>query len=327
MIWDNTNSHPALQFPEEIEATTDGHVFIRGSGVNTFMYDKVDNTWTLFDLSNGLTGAPICLTGYGTKMYIGHYQGIDIYEAGAWTTMDLTPQGIEHVQDIQFDSTNAMWLATTTGLWKYDGSTWTNWNTTNSNIAADYVTAIDIDSNDSIYISAHNTQIWPYYGGISYFDGTGTTFTTFLAADSPLAHKQVEDIEVDSFGNIWALTQSEGFSIYNPNGIAGFECVDRSLERLLSVPDLAASHNGLEGISFPNPFEKTTTLAFTVPDSSPVTIMVHDLLGREIQRKDLKEVVPGENRTVLDMTGKESGIYFCTITSGKRSITLKLIKE
>ncbi|WP_034261610.1 Periplasmic ligand-binding sensor domain-containing protein [Altibacter lentus] len=326
VIWDNTNSHPALQFPEEIEATADGHVFIRGSNVNTFMYDKVDNTWTLFDLSNGLTGAPNCLSRHGNQMYLGHYQGIDIYEDGNWTTIDLTPQGIEHVRDIKFDSTDAMWLATTTGLWKYDGSTWTSWDTTNSNIAADYVTAIAIDSNDNIYISAHNTQIWPYYGGISYFDGTGTTFTTFLAADSPLAHKQVEDIDVDSFGNIWALTQSEGFSIYNPNGIAGFECVDRSLERLLSVQDLTATEE-LQGISFPNPFEKTTTLSFSVPDASPVTIVVYDILGREMQRLEPKEIIPGENSVILDLSGKRSGIYFCTITSNKRSTTLKLIKE
>ena len=198
------------------------------------MYDKTANTWEQWYTGNGLTGPATALgKGPNGEMYVGHYQGLDVYNNGTWTAIDLAPQGIERTNDIKFDSNGNLWLATTQGLWKYDGTTWTNWNETNSNIAANYVTAIDIDAANNIYLSAHNTQIWPYYGGISYFDGTGSTFTTFLDGSSPLAHKQVEDIAVDSFGNIWALTQSEGFSIYNPNGIDGFDCIDHTLERTL----------------------------------------------------------------------------------------------
>ncbi|MEM0519490.1 T9SS type A sorting domain-containing protein [Aequorivita flava] len=326
VIWDNTNSYPGLQFPEEIEATNDGKVFIRGSQYNTAMYDKSNNTWTQWGYNNGLTGPPRCLSAHGNAMYIGNYEGIDIYENGIWTTMDLTAQNITNVFDIKFDSNNTMWLATEEGLWRYDGSTWTNWNETNSNIAANHVTAIDIDANDTIYLSAHNTYIWPYYGGISYFDGTGNTFTTFLDGSSPLAHKQVEDIAVDSFGNIWALTQSEGFSIYNPNGIDGFECIDHTLERILSVSDNNQDYS-LTAYNHPNPFSTTTTIEYISEDLGPITINIYDILGRKVTTIPHESTQIGKNSITIDLSHQSSGLYFCKLSSDTKSKTIKLVKN
>lgn len=322
--YDDTNSTPWLQFIEELNTTDDGKLFALADN-NVIMYDKVVNTWTVWNISNGLSSSPISLGSRGNAMYVGHYQGIDVYENGTWTNIDLTPQGIEHVLHIAFDTNNAMWLGTTTGLWKYDGTTWANWNETNSNIAANYVTAIDFDAINTVYVSAHNTYNWPYYGGISSFDGTGTTFTTFLDGSSPLAHKQVEDIAVDSFGNIWALTQSEGFSIYNPTGIDGFQCIDRSLERTLGVGDEAFDAQ-MEGLNYPNPFYETTTIVFNSQDANPVSVEVFDILGRSVKAFKLDEVVVGKNRFPLNLSQQSGGIYFCKITSNSGKKTIKLIK-
>ena len=290
------------------------------------MYDKVANTWTVFNMSNGLTGAPISLGSRGNAMYVGHYQGIDVYENGTWTNIDLSPQGIEHVNHIAFDANDDMWLGTTNGLWKYDGNTWTNWNESNSNIAANYITGIDFDMNNNVYVSAHNTQIFPYYGGFSYFDGTGTTFTTFLDGSSPIAHKQVEDIALDVFGNVWTLTQSEGFSIYNPNGVQGFECINRNLERLLGVNDYVFNDQ-LEAYSFPNPFSDLTTVVFNSENTNSVSIEVFDVLGRTIRSFDVNDVVIGVNRFSLDLSEQSEGIYFCKISTGNMNRTIKLIKN
>ncbi|GGD99740.1 two-component regulator propeller domain-containing protein [Planktosalinus lacus] len=322
--YDNTNSTPWLQFIDELNATDDGKLFALADN-NAIMYDKLADTWTVWNISNGLSGSPISLGSRGNAMYVGHYQGIDVYENETWTTIDLTPQGIEHVLHIAFDANDAMWLGTTTGLWKYDGTTWTNWNESNSNIAANYVTAIDFDANNTVYVSAHNTFNWPYYGGISFFDGTGTTFTTFLDESSPLAHKQVEDIAVDSFGNIWALTQSEGFTIYNPNGVDGFECIDRTLERTLGVGDYTLNSQ-MEGLNYPNPFSETTTIVFNSKDANPVTVEVFDVLGRSIHTFQLDEVAMGENSFPLNLSQQSRGIYFCKISSHSQEKTIKLIK-
>lgn len=323
--YDNTNSTPALQFIEELNATDDGKLFALTDN-NAIMFDKVADTWTVWNMSNGLSGPPYSLGSRGNAMYVGSYQGIDVFENGSWTNIDLSPQGIEHVLHVAFDANDHMWLGTTTGLWKYDGTIWTNWNESNSNIAADYVTAIDFDADNNIYLSAHNTQIFPYYGGISYFNGTGNTFTTLLDGSSPLAHKQVEDIAVDSFGNIWTLTQSEGFSIYNPNGIDGFDCIDRTLQRTLGVND-ADFNEQMDGLNYPNPFSETTTIVFYSTDASPVSIEVFDIMGRNIKTLNLKQVSLGKNSFLLDLASQANGVYFCKITSNKKSHTIKLLKN
>jgi len=323
--YDNTNSTPYLQFIGELNATDDGKLFALADN-NAIMFDKVADTWTVWNMSNGLSGPPYSLGSRGNAMYVGSYQGIDVFENGTWSNIDLTPQGIEHVLHIAFDANDNMWLGTTTGLWKFDGTTWTNWNESNSNIAADYVSAIDFDADNNIYISAYNTFSWPYYGGFSYFDGTGNTFTTFLDGSSPLAHKQVEDIAVDTFGNVWTLTQSEGFTIYNPNGVNGFDCIDRNLERTLGVNDIAFMEQ-MDGLNYPNPFSETTTIVFHSKNASPVSIEVFDLLGRNIKSLDLKEVSIGKNSILLDLTPQSNGVYFCKITSNKKSQTIKLIKN
>lgn len=323
--YDNTNSTPWLQFIAELNATDDGKLFARADN-NVIMFDKVANSWMVWNMSNGLSAPPLCLRSRGDAMYVGHYQGIDIFENGSWTNMDLTSQGIEHVLRIAFDTNNHMWLGTTSGLWRFDGTNWTNWNESNSNIAADYVTAIDFDSENNIYLSAHNTQTWPYYGGISYFNGTGNTFTTFLDGSSPLAHKQVEDIAVDSVGNIWALTQSEGFSIYNPAGIAGFSCIDRSLQRTLGVDEISTGSQ-LHLLNYPNPFSQSTTIVFHSGDASPVSVEIYDVLGRIVKAFNVTNVAVGENSINLDLTQQPAGIYICKLAYNKDSIALKLVKN
>ncbi|MDN3722890.1 two-component regulator propeller domain-containing protein [Aequorivita sp. SDUM287046] len=327
IIWHIENSHPSFQSAEEVVATSTDKVFIRIYNGSVFMYDKTANSWTRWANGNGLTGNATALgRGPDGKMYVGHYQGLDVYDNGTWTAIDLAPQGIEHVNCIKFDANDNMWLgSSTSGLYRFDGTTWTNWNESNSNIAANYVTAIDFDTANNIYISAHNTFNFPYYGGFSYFDGTGNTFTTFMDGSSPLAHKQVEDIAVDSFGNIWTLTQSEGFSIYNPNGIDGFDCIDRTLERTLSVSDLVFDSN-MDGLSYPNPFKESTTVLFYAEVANPVSVEVFDILGRSVKAFKVDEISIGKNSFNLNLSQQAPGIYFCKLSSNNYSRTIKLIK-
>jgi ligand-binding sensor domain-containing protein len=55
---------------------------------------------------------------------------------------------VNYVNDIQFDANQDMWLGTDNGLWKYDGTTWTVWNESNSAIAANYVTCVRFGNED-----------------------------------------------------------------------------------------------------------------------------------------------------------------------------------
>ncbi len=330
VVWDKTNAHPWFQEPLEIEGNDSGQVFFRTFWTNTYMYDKTSGVWTLFDPSNGVMMAPTCLAARaGGEMYMGHYNGVYIYNNGVITNWDLTSVGITTVYDIEFDANNNIWLGTWEGLWKYDGTTWTNWNTTNSNIAANAVWAVEIDkANNIIYIGAHNTQTSPYYGGLSYFNGAGNVFSTFLEGLSPISHKQVEDLALDTLGNIWILTQGEGVNVHNPIGVLGFECIDKTLQTSGTTNIFSANATLKQNaIAAPNPFVQTTVLEFNLSQSQQVSVSIADVSGREVKNIPSKYFQSGKNKITIDLTQLQSGIYFCRIKSAENFKTVKLIKK
>lgn len=331
VVWDKNNAHPWFQEPLEIEGTDDGKVFFRTFWPNTYMYDKNTGSWTLWDYSNNsITIQPTCLSARaGGRMYLGHYGGIDLYDNGTWSTLDLMPVGISYIYDIEFDGYDNMWLGTWEGLWKFDGSAWTNWNTSNSNIAADPVWAVEIDKeNNIIYAGAHNTLYWPYYGGLSYFNGTGNVFSTFLEGSSSISHKQVEDLALDTFGNIWVLTQSEGFNVHNPNGVAGFDCISKTLEGGIPTSVPASNFTGADSmVAWPNPFSTKTNITFSLSETSNAALSVTDVTGRAVKTIPFNSLEPGIHKIQADLSDLKAGIYFCTISSDTELKTIKLIKD
>ncbi|MFN0188345.1 MAG: T9SS type A sorting domain-containing protein, partial [Bacteroidia bacterium] len=331
VLWDKTNAHPWFQAPKEIAANDSGKVFfIADYTNNTFVYDKNTNTWTHYDITNGITAWPTCLAAHsGGKMYVCHIGGIDIYDNGIWSTWDLTTVGITHISDIEFDANNNLWLATLEGLWKYDGTTWTQWDITNSNIAATNVTNIKIDNTtNTIYASAEESVNFPYYGGISYFNGTGNVFTTFLQGTSPISEKYVKDLDIDTLGNLWIVTAGEGINVYNPNGVLGFECIDKTLQGggTTSI-DSPSSLNENEITTSPNPLQSTTTITFNLPSIKNTSLSLLDVLGRTVKIIPLGILPAGENKAIIDLSELNRGIYFCKIISNGSQQTVKLIKN
>ncbi|MCB1060729.1 MAG: SBBP repeat-containing protein [Calditrichaeota bacterium] len=79
---------------------------------------------------------------------------------------------------------------------------------------------------------------------------------------------------------------------------------------------------------YPNPFNPTTTLAFNLPNTSEVEIVVHDELGREVTREHLGRLVVGQHEYRLDGSKWTSGIYFVTLdrNSIRTSVKLALVK-
>lgn len=77
--------------------------------------------------------------------------------------------------------------------------------------------------------------------------------------------------------------------------------------------------------NFPNPFNPTTTIKFSVQKSQFVTLKVIDILGREITTLVNEEKAPGTYRVKFDGSNLTSGIYFYHIQMGSFSKTKKLI--
>ncbi len=62
--------------------------------------------------------------------------------------------------------------------------------------------------------------------------------------------------------------------------------------------------------NYPNPFNPTTTIQFTLPEASKVTLKLFNILGRELTTLVDKEMESGVHKILFDAKDFASGVYF-----------------
>ncbi len=72
--------------------------------------------------------------------------------------------------------------------------------------------------------------------------------------------------------------------------------------------------------AWPNPFARTTSLAFTLPESGEVTVSVHDILGREVRTLATGWYPKGTSNLVFNAGNLSSGVYLVRMIT--RGVTL-----
>ena len=77
--------------------------------------------------------------------------------------------------------------------------------------------------------------------------------------------------------------------------------------------------------NFPNPFNPSTQIEYSIPFSSHVTLRVYDLMGREVATLFEGVRQPGNFVAIFDGSGLSSGVYFYKLIAGGSSFTKKLI--
>jgi CubicO group peptidase (beta-lactamase class C family) len=76
--------------------------------------------------------------------------------------------------------------------------------------------------------------------------------------------------------------------------------------------------------NYPNPFNPLTTINFSIPKYSKVTLKVYDVLGKEVSTLLNEELNPGIYNKNWDASNLSSGIYFYRLQSGDYIETKKL---
>ena len=77
--------------------------------------------------------------------------------------------------------------------------------------------------------------------------------------------------------------------------------------------------------SFPNPFNSTTTLAFSLPRAEEVVVSVYDVLGRQVETLSKETRGMGKQRLVFDGSPLSTGTYFITLSSHDVNISRKVM--
>ncbi len=76
--------------------------------------------------------------------------------------------------------------------------------------------------------------------------------------------------------------------------------------------------------NFPNPFNPSTKIGFSIPKDENVTISVHNVLGERIDEKT--SFLNAGNYTIDWFSKGSAGIYFYTISFGNQSLTKKMVQ-
>lgn len=69
-------------------------------------------------------------------------------------------------------------------------------------------------------------------------------------------------------------------------------------------------------VNFPNPFNPTTTIRFTLPEAARVSVQVFDINGRFVGSRPAVSLPEGVQRITFDGSGLPSGIYVYRLTAG-----------
>ena len=77
--------------------------------------------------------------------------------------------------------------------------------------------------------------------------------------------------------------------------------------------------------NYPNPFNATTTIRYSLPGASEVKLDIYDILGRKVQTLCNGYKPAGEHSFIWNAEGFSSGIFFYKITAGEFEQTKQMM--
>ncbi len=148
---------------------------------------------------------------------------------------------------------------------------------------------------------------------LRFFDPTANQVSS--AALSELASKYGSNMEVA--GLIPALTiASDGRAVPIPS---------RNFNSAKSTDSLVEQQASVQLSNFPNPFNPTTQIEYSVPRSGFVSLKVYDILGREVATLVNQDQSAGIHSVTFDASRLASGVYFYRLTGPGINETSKML--
>lgn len=153
--------------------------------------------------------------------------------------------------------------------------------------------------------------------GVSGTNSVTTNGVITARGKSEVEFKWVYPSGLPSYPRIYALLDqsngiteiheenNKGFNILGSSSIIGIEEVSNI------VPEKFTLYQ-----SYPNPFNPTTTIKFSIPKSNKVSIKIFDILGREVKSLINEFKTAGTYSVVFDGSNISSGVYFYQLSAG-----------
>ena len=155
----------------------------------------------------------------------------------------------------------------------------------------------------------------------------------FFSPDGGITWEEIKlDIDIPERSYRWVvpqLTIDEGrIRIYMDNVGGGYTGTSEnfSIRGVVGVEDeeaLSRSFNLYP--NYPNPFNPTTTISFTLSKSSHISLLIYDIHGREVESL-IEGIQPAGSHSIeWNASNLASGVYFYRLTADEFIQTRKMI--
>jgi hypothetical protein len=165
--------------------------------------------------------------------------------------------------------------------------------------------------------------------GDSNFVGAVWVFTRSGAVWTQQGQKLVGSDAVGAAHQGWKVAvSSEGAVLeggpYDNNGSGAFWIFFNQTTGVSQISKNIPAKFNLDQ-NYPNPFNPATTISFSLPSRSFVSLKVFDALGKEVSVLVSNELSAGTYTRQWNASALSSGVYFYKLTSGSNSMIKKMI--
>ena len=213
-------------------------------------------------------------------------------------------------QNIVVDHDDVIWVCDEDRVYTFKNGEWDIYGPNKLNLPNDYnsLLSIEVDHNNTKWIGTD--------AGVCRFDGE--TWTTFTTENSGLCDNKVNAIAVEENNTIWFGTDN-GVSKYTGETIT--TTVDEEDQTPETIPLIK---------TYPNPFNPSTTIEFTLPESGFAIITIYSMAGQKIRELNADFMPAGTHMLMWDGrdsngTAVSSGIYITRLQAGKHTATGRMV--
>lgn len=175
---------------------------------------------------------------------------------------------------------------------------------------------------------------YDHEGRLELIDST----TTRLVADHYVTH-MAGGVAQQEWSVRWVPPEGEtrDVTVYAAGNAANGDGSNRgdhiyTMQRTMraAIGTATAEEPALPGLhvarAFPNPFVGATIIRYTIPEKMPVTIVLYDALGRQVQMHRKDHRMPGTHTTVVDAHDLGRGLYFLEVRTPRARRIQPLIR-
>lgn len=163
------------------------------------------------------------------------------------------------------------------------------------------------DQQEDLFVVASD-----YTTSYLYKNNNGTVSWNLLGELSGInTHAYIKQIQINSFGDIFYVDNGSLFKISRTT-------TDVANDSHVLPTEFHLFQN------YPNPFNPSTTISYSLPQNSFVTLKMYNILGQEIKTLVNDEKLSGTHSVRFDGSNLSSGIYFYMLRTENYSQTKEL---